>query len=78
MNVDEVQSGLIFFFLVSQIFKPNKEYILSSLKFPVLQENLDVYMGLQQFIVTAGTSKSPSASVLRQLLVICADFADGD
>lgn len=28
-----------------------------SLKFPVLQENLDVYMGLQQFIVTTGTSK---------------------
>ncbi len=29
---------------------------LFSLKFPVLQENLDVYMGLQQFIVTTGTS----------------------
>lgn len=26
------------------------------LQFPVLQENLDVYMGLQQFIVTTGTS----------------------
>uniref|UniRef100_H3DNN8 Exportin 6 n=1 Tax=Tetraodon nigroviridis TaxID=99883 RepID=H3DNN8_TETNG len=25
--------------------------------FPVLQENLDVYMGLQQFIVTTGTSR---------------------
>lgn len=30
---------------------------LFSLKFPVLQENLDVYMGLRQFIVTSGTSK---------------------
>lgn len=26
------------------------------LKFPVLQDNLDVYLGLQQFIVTTGTS----------------------
>lgn len=26
------------------------------LQFPVLQENLDVYMGLQQFIITTGTS----------------------
>ncbi|KAI3359285.1 hypothetical protein L3Q82_002800 [Scortum barcoo] len=31
-------------------------FIFSS-KFPVLQENLDVYMGLQQFIVTTGTSR---------------------
>lgn len=29
-------------------------------KFPVLQENLDVYMGLQQFIVTSGTSRHRS------------------
>lgn len=26
------------------------------LKFPVLQDNLDVYLGLQQFIVTTRTS----------------------
>lgn len=31
--------------------------LLFALKFPVLQENLDVYLGLQQFIVTTGTSK---------------------
>lgn len=41
--------------IVSLLFIP-----LFSLKFPVLQENLDVYMGLQQFIVTTGTSKKPS------------------
>lgn len=35
-------------------------------------------MGLQQFIVTAGTSKSPSASVPRQLHILCVDFGDGD
>ncbi|ETE70193.1 Exportin-6 [Ophiophagus hannah] len=36
-----------------------QRYLLQSLevvaKFPVLQENLDVYLGLQQFIVTSGT-----------------------
>uniref|UniRef100_A0A3Q1FV37 Exportin 6 n=1 Tax=Acanthochromis polyacanthus TaxID=80966 RepID=A0A3Q1FV37_9TELE len=38
--------------LVSLIFIP-----FFSLQFPVLQENLDVYLGLQQFIVTTGTSR---------------------
>lgn len=41
--------------IVSLLFIP-----LFSLKFPVLQENLDVYMGLQQFIVTTGTSEKLS------------------
>lgn len=51
-----------------------KQFVFS-FKFPVLQENLDVYMGLQQFIVTTGTSKSLSTLVLRQLYVL---FGDGD
>lgn len=41
------QKNILFFFF----FPP---------KFPVLQENLDVYMGLQQFIVTSGTSRHRS------------------
>ncbi|EPQ10243.1 Exportin-6 [Myotis brandtii] len=32
--------------------------------FPVLQDNLDVYLGLQQFIVTSGSVRDPSGDVL--------------
>lgn len=65
-----------------QTFTHNTEQqFVVSFKFPVLQENLDVYMGLQQFIVTTGTSKSSflfSASVIHQHRITRVNFGEGN
>uniref|UniRef100_A0A671WJD7 Exportin 6 n=1 Tax=Sparus aurata TaxID=8175 RepID=A0A671WJD7_SPAAU len=42
--------------VVAKVMELLPSHAFSTL-FPVLQENLDVYMGLQQFIVTTGTSR---------------------
>uniref|UniRef100_A0A3P9BW10 Exportin 6 n=1 Tax=Maylandia zebra TaxID=106582 RepID=A0A3P9BW10_9CICH len=42
--------------VVAKVMELLPSYAFSTL-FPVLQENLDVYLGLQQFIVTTGTSR---------------------
>lgn len=42
---------------IPQFFTVLSYSCLFCLKFPVLQENLDVYLGLQQFIVTTSSSK---------------------